>query len=197
MSLDPELGATINSYRGEVGLLITANGGVSAYHDNIIRTVTAAGGVLEVRRDDSVDTTDCYVAFTHANGVERGWIGIASEAHGAGFRISGETAGGTFQNILTATPGDNDTIIYSNGISAIIARDDNTKINGSLTRQMSFGSQMTLATITRLQRQLPGAWQRTPRSMSTHPATRFTTVFAITLMDLLTRSRLATALVTG
>jgi hypothetical protein len=140
MSLDPELGATINSYRGEVGLAIAANGGVSAYYDNIIRTVTAAGGVLEVRRDDSVDTTDCYVAFTHANGVERGWIGIAnsgvyewnSEAHGAGFRISGETAGGTFQNILTATPGDNDTIIYSNGISAIIARDDNTKINGSL-----------------------------------------------------------------
>jgi len=109
----------------------------SLYSSGTLRAIAEASGEFTIRRDDSSDSSTCRLNFSHANGVDRGWIGfnasstlnINNEVHGGGFSVGGETAGGSFQNIFSATPGDNDTIVFSNGVSALVVQDDRIEVD--------------------------------------------------------------------
>jgi len=115
---------------GETAIIANDNSSVDLYYDNQLRFNTLTSGSAQIRRGSTTDTDQCRLGFANSNGVDRAWVGFGvqgnsrvelnSEVHGGALFITGETAGGSAQNLFSATPGANDTIVYSNGVSELV-----------------------------------------------------------------------------
>ena len=131
----------------ETAIIANDNSSVDLYYDNQLRFSTLTSGSAQILRGSTTDTDQCRLGFANSNGVDRAWVGFGiqgnsrvelnSEVHGGALYITGETAGGVAQNLFSGSPGANDTIIYSNGVSELVVGTSKIPVNALFMNQRS------------------------------------------------------------
>jgi len=99
---------------GEIGIVISGNGGIDLYYNNIKRLSTNASGIVDLFSDTSTDTEVRRLNLNHQDGTMRAQVGFDindilyfhNGIHGGSIAVQAEDSGGTARTILN---GDSDT----------------------------------------------------------------------------------------
>ncbi len=110
---------SIQPKSGEDSLVLTADGAVSLYHNNILRFNTNVSGIINLRSDTSTDSEIRRINFDHQDATNRGTVGydaddvlaMRNKIHGGNALITAEDAGGTARTILLGDPDARTTIV--------------------------------------------------------------------------------------